>query len=180
LTYADHISLGDWVSLGRYGKIVMLPEQAFDPHKGMIRQHYPELLATLDPSVWDVRRPADLRIDDGASLGDRYFIICTESVRIGKHVMSASNTFISDCHHIYDTEIPPILLPVTKGKPVVIEDHVWIGINCCILEGVTVGRHAVIAANSVVNKDVPPYTVVAGTPAKVIKKTNGKDSDDRQ
>ena len=174
LTYPGHITVGDWVSLGRYGKIVMLPEQAFESSEAMIQQHYPELLSTLDRTIWDVRRPADLQLGDGTSLGDRYFIICTESVKIGKHVMSSANTFISDCHHIYDTEVPPILLPVTKGKPVVIEDHVWIGINCCILEGVTVGKHAVIGANSVVRDDVPPYTVVAGAPAKVVKRFKTK------
>lgn len=53
--------------------------------------------------------------------------------------------------------------------PVVIEDKVWIGCNCIILKGVTIGEGAVIGAGSVVSKDVPPYTVFAGNPAKFIK-----------
>ena len=56
-----------------------------------------------------------------------------------------------------------------KSKPIVIEDDAWIGMNCIILKGVTVGRGAVVGAGSVVTKDVPPWTLVAGNPARVIK-----------
>ena len=58
---------------------------------------------------------------------------------------------------------------VRLGRPVVIEDKVWIGINATILPGVRVGYGAIIGANSVVTKDVPPMTVVAGNPARTIK-----------
>ncbi|UCH36787.1 MAG: hypothetical protein JSV65_14285 [Armatimonadota bacterium] len=54
-------------------------------------------------------------------------------------------------------------------KDIVIGDHVWIGTCAFIREGVTIGDHAVIGANAVVTKDVPPYTVVAGTPARVLR-----------
>jgi acetyltransferase-like isoleucine patch superfamily enzyme len=54
--------------------------------------------------------------------------------------------------------------------PVVIEEDVWIGTNCMVLKGVTIGRGAVIAAGAVVTKDVPPFTVAAGNPARVIKR----------
>ncbi|WRH68887.1 MAG: DapH/DapD/GlmU-related protein [Planktothrix sp. GU0601_MAG3] len=57
-----------------------------------------------------------------------------------------------------------------KSAPVIIEDHVWIGFNVAILEGVTIGKGAIIGASSVVTKDVEAFTVVAGNPAKVIKK----------
>lgn len=57
----------------------------------------------------------------------------------------------------------------TYGRPIVIEDKVWIGINSTILPGVTIGYGAIVGANSVVTHDVPPMTVVGGNPAKVIK-----------
>lgn len=57
----------------------------------------------------------------------------------------------------------------TYGRPIVIEDKVWIGINSTILPGVTIGYGSIVGANSVVTRSVPPMTVVAGNPAKVIK-----------
>lgn len=172
IAYPGHVAVGNWVSLGRYGKIVMLPQEAYvDTGERYVAQHYPELVHTYDFSHAAEGREGNLYVGDGTTLGDRYFIICTKSVEFGKHVMTAANLFVSDCHHTYEnTDIPPALLPVTTGRSVRIEDHVWIGMNCCILEGVTVGRHAVVAANSVVNDDVPPYTLVAGAPARVKKR----------
>ena len=58
---------------------------------------------------------------------------------------------------------------VVKVKPIVIEDDVWIGMNCMILKGVTIGRGSVIGAGSVVRKTVPPFCVVCGNPAKVVR-----------
>jgi virginiamycin A acetyltransferase len=58
---------------------------------------------------------------------------------------------------------------VTSKGDVIIEEDVWIGSNSVILSGVNVGRGAVIAAGSIVNKDIPPYAIVGGVPAKIIK-----------
>lgn len=169
ISFPECISIGNWVSFGRYGKIVMLPKKAFGGACGKLaRQHYPELAHTFDFTGWDEDRPADLYLGDGTTIGDRYFIICTQSVEFGRHVMTASDLFVSDCHHLFEeVELPPVLLPPSKGRPVKIGDHVWIGIRCSILEGVTIGRHAVVAAHSVVKEDVPPYSLAAGTPAKI-------------
>jgi len=60
-------------------------------------------------------------------------------------------------------------IPETKIAPIVVEDHVWIGCRAVILKGVTVGTGSIIANNAVVTKDVPPRTMVAGNPARVIK-----------
>lgn len=57
-----------------------------------------------------------------------------------------------------------------KTRPIIIEDKVWIGFDCTILNGVTIGEGAIVGAKSVVRENVPPYTIVAGNPAKVIKK----------
>ena len=74
----------------------------------------------------------------------------------------------------YDTLLqPPLMRLVTSKGPVIIGKDVWIGDKATILPGVTIGEGAVIAANSVVTKDVPAYSVVAGNPAKVIKTNEG-------
>ncbi|MEK9713381.1 MAG: DapH/DapD/GlmU-related protein [Thalassolituus sp.] len=62
-------------------------------------------------------------------------------------------------------------------KPIVVEDEVWFGANVSVLQGVTIGRGSVIAAGSVVTKDVPPHTIVGGIPAKVIKKLEKADKE---
>lgn len=69
-------------------------------------------------------------------------------------------------HHVFQEEWGKEL---TAKGPIVVGNDVWIGAQCVILSGVTIGNGAIIAANSVVNKDVPPYAVVAGSPAKIIK-----------
>jgi acetyltransferase-like isoleucine patch superfamily enzyme len=58
---------------------------------------------------------------------------------------------------------------IVNSKPIVIHDHVWIGFESIILKGVTIGEGAIVGARSVVTKDVPPFTIVAGNPAKIVK-----------
>ncbi|AIY86850.1 2,3,4,5-tetrahydropyridine-2,6-dicarboxylate N-acetyltransferase [Thermotoga sp. 2812B] len=77
------------------------------------------------------------------------------------------------CHIGAGAVIAGVIEP-PSAKPVVIEDEVVVGANAVILEGVTVGKGAVVAAGAVVTKDVPPYTVVAGVPARVIKQIDEK------
>jgi hypothetical protein len=61
-------------------------------------------------------------------------------------------------------------MSIAAGKPVVVEDDCWLGINVVVMPGVTIGKGAVVGANSVVTRDVAPYTIVAGVPAKMLKK----------
>ena len=68
-----------------------------------------------------------------------------------------------------ELDLAPNLRPLTSKGPIIIEDNVWIGEMVCILSGVHIGKGAIIAAGSVVTKNVPPYTIVAGVPAKIVK-----------
>jgi acetyltransferase-like isoleucine patch superfamily enzyme len=103
------------------------------------------------------------------SLGKGYInhgvrIVVYSRIQIGNNVAISENvTFRDSDNHVVEGSKNPATDPIT------IEDDVWIGINVTILKGVTVGAGSVIAANSLVNKDVPPRTLVAGVPAKVIK-----------
>ncbi len=93
-------------------------------------------------------------------------------VTIGNDVIMAQNIVMSGLNHGYeDILLPPHNQPVTKKK-ITIEDEVWIGANAVVVAGVTIGKHAIIAAGSVVTKDVPAYSVAAGNPAKIIKQYN--------
>ncbi|MFA4870506.1 MAG: acyltransferase [Pedobacter sp.] len=95
-------------------------------------------------------------------------------VSIGSHVMLAQNIVISGLNHGYeDVNIPPASQPVTV-KQIVVSDDVWIGANSVITAGVTIGKHSVIGAGSVVTKDVPPFCIAVGNPAKVIKRYNNE------
>lgn len=103
-------------------------------------------------------------------------IRCANKITLGDNVMIGRNVKISDSdfHIIYDNK-KNIINP---SKPVNIGENVWLAEGCTILKGVTIGNNAVVAAGSVVTKDVPPNTIVAGNPAKVIKENilgyNGK------
>lgn len=98
-------------------------------------------------------------------------------LQIGNHVILAQNVVVSGLNHAYgDTTVPIHRQQVTVAL-IVIEDEAWIAANAVITAGVTVGRHAVVAAGSVVTKDVPPYSVVAGNPAKVIKRYSPEEKE---
>ncbi len=90
-------------------------------------------------------------------------------VAIGNDVILAQNIVMSGLNHEYrDIMLPISKQPVTTA-PIEIGDECWIGANAVITAGVVIGKHSVVAAGSVVTKNVPPYSVVAGNPAKVIR-----------
>jgi acetyltransferase-like isoleucine patch superfamily enzyme len=90
-------------------------------------------------------------------------------VKIGNDVILAQNIVISGLNHSYDDIKRPIKdQECTKGE-IVIEDDAWIGANAVITAGVRIGKHSVVAAGSVVTKDVPPYSIAVGNPARVVK-----------
>lgn len=120
-----------------------------------------------------------LVLGKNCKIGDYVHIAVGEEVIIGDNVLIGSKVLISDLNHgNYGGEemhcnpnTPPDNRPINT-KPVSIGDNVWIGDNVCILKGVKIGNGCVIGANSVVNIDVPNYSIVVGSPAKVVKKYN--------
>ena len=94
-----------------------------------------------------------------------------ERIEIGKKCLIAANTQIFDCsgHDLSFENVENRLNTKGRTKPVIIEDSVWIGANCIVLPGVRIGRGSVIAAGSVVTKDVPPLCLAAGNPATVVR-----------
>ena len=90
-------------------------------------------------------------------------------VTIGNHVNLAQGITVTALNHNFSDANKRIDEQGVTTTPVVIEDDIWIGSNAVILPGVTIGSHSVVAAGAVVTKDVPPRTLVAGVPAKIIK-----------
>ncbi|MBI4762506.1 MAG: acyltransferase [Chloroflexota bacterium] len=96
-------------------------------------------------------------------------IVAAEKIVIGDNVTVGANTVIMDTDfHSLEAEARRAEVKPVKTAPVTVEDDVFIGMNCLILKGVTLGRGSVIGAGSVVTKDVPPHTIAAGNPARVI------------
>ncbi|TCV83434.1 acyltransferase [Sulfurirhabdus autotrophica] len=122
----------------------------------------------VEKDVW-IKGSARVFIGAGTIIGRRAVIGCNEEVRIGKNVLIAENVSIRDTdHNFLDPEMPIKDQGITT-KPVVIEDDVWIGYGVIITKGVNIGKGAIVGANSVVTKDIPPYSIAVGVPAKVIK-----------
>ena len=109
----------------------------------------------------------DVNIGDHTRIGLHNTII--GPVVIGSHVNLAQGITITALNHIFSDPQKRIDEQGVSTDQVIIEDDTWIGANAVILPGVTIGRHSVIAAGAVVTKDIPPHSLAAGIPAKIIK-----------
>lgn len=109
----------------------------------------------------------DVSIGDHTRIGLYNTII--GPVVIGSHVNLAQGITITALNHIFSDPQKRIDEQGVSTDQVIIEDDTWIGANAVILPGVTIGRHSVIAAGAVVTKDIPPHSLAAGIPAKIIK-----------
>ena len=117
--------------------------------------------------------PPRITIGSGCNFGEGAHLTAFRQITIGDNLQTGPNVLITDNAHgqstRQDMSLPPMARQLSTKGPVVIGDNVWIGCNVCIMSGVHVGDGAIIGANSVVTHDVPPYSVVGGIPARVIK-----------
>lgn len=129
----------------------------------------------LRPTCSDLKGLWNMSIGDGSSIPKGSVFYCTEApLTIGKKVIFGPNPTIITGDHRMDVMGKYIMdshdkLP-ENDAPVTIEDDVWAGANITILKGVTIGRGSVIAAGAVVNKSMPPYSIIGGVPARVLKR----------
>lgn len=116
-----------------------------------------------------IKYPKKLTSGHNVRLNDGVWMNCAGGIDIGNFVMIGPKVVIHSANHSYgDLDVPMMNQGHTHEK-VTIEDDVWICACAIILPGVTVGTGSVVAAGAVVSKDVPPYSVVGGVPAEVIK-----------
>jgi carbonic anhydrase/acetyltransferase-like protein (isoleucine patch superfamily) len=125
-------------------------------------------------SIFFASRFADrplLQIGDHTSIGHNCDLTIGKAIRIGRYCLVATNVVMFDSSgHPTDAELRRRGLPPAdeQVRPITIEDNVWIGRNAAIFPGVTIGEGSIVSAGAVVMTDVPPYTVVAGNPARKI------------
>jgi acetyltransferase-like isoleucine patch superfamily enzyme len=148
----DRIQIGDNVSFGSHATLSAVSElhgRSYDP-----------LIA----------------IGDSCSFGEQLFISCCGAIEIGREVMSSARVVLTDNYHGYeDPSVPPIYQPLSEPQPVRVGDGVFLGVGCVVLPGVTLGERAYVGANSVVTRDVPAWTLVAGNPARPLRRWNGSE-----
>ena len=128
-------------------------------------------------SVWpncvDSKIEAEIIFGKKCVIGEYNHITCALGITIGDSLLTGRWVTISDNNHGFSSlenlQMNPVNRPITSKGKIVIGNNVWIGDKATILSGVTIGDGAVIAANSVVTKNVPAYSVVAGNPAEIKK-----------
>lgn len=119
-----------------------------------------------------------VQIGKNVQFNDYVHVASVRSVVIGDNVLIASKVFITDHNHgSYGAKNPssPMVPPIERelsSAPVRIEDNVWIGEFVSVLPGVTIGIGSIIGTMSVVTKDIPPYSIAIGSPARVVKQYN--------
>src|SRR3954454_23352084 len=125
----------------------------------------------LEPNVW-ITAPGEarVRIGSGTFLNIAVMVAAVELVEIGDHCMFANGCFITDGNHRFDDPEKPVPWQGFDSKgPTRVGDNVWCGAHVVITSGVTIGERCVIGANSVVTRDLPPRSIAAGVPAKVLR-----------
>lgn len=139
----------------------------------------------------DMKYSPVIKIGNNCSIGSDCFLSAINRISVGNNVAITARTLVLDNVHgdfrekdftyNQNPNIPDVFLQNVKTRklhsdgPIIIEDDVHIGENCVILSGVTIGHNSVISANSVVTKNVPPYSIVSGNPGRVLV-TFGKKS----
>jgi acetyltransferase-like isoleucine patch superfamily enzyme len=125
----------------------------------------------LEPGVWlTAQAPARIRIGAGTFLNLGVQVAAADLVEIGEHCMLANGCFVTDANHRFDDPDKPVPWQgFTSKGPTRVGSNVWFGANVVVTSGVTIGDRCVIGANSVVTTDLPPYSIAAGVPARVLR-----------
>ena len=169
LRFTDHIKLGNGVYIDQGAYLHACP-QGIDIGAGTIVM-YGAIL-----HVYNFRSlpHSGIKIGRDSLIGEYSVIRGQGGVRIGDRVYTSPFTQIIAVNHVFDDPGRPFVEQGITAEGIVIEDDVWLGSGAIVTDGVTVGKGAVIAAGAVVTKDVAPYTVVGGVPAKPIKVIDGQ------
>ncbi|MDZ8188073.1 MAG: DapH/DapD/GlmU-related protein [Nostoc sp. ChiSLP02] len=117
-----------------------------------------------------------IHIDEDTFIGPNVCIEGPGNIRIGKHCMIAAHSGIYANNHNFVDIMQPMKYQGVSRKGIAIEDNCWLGHGVTVLDGVTIGEGSVIGAGAVVNKDIPPFSIAVGIPARVIKNRIAKEA----
>lgn len=130
--------------------------------------------ATIRPTNVLFREPGEgLRLGDNSNIGPYSWIGCSGYIEIGSNVMMGPRVSLLAENHNFDRTDIPMKEQGINRQGIRIEDDVWLGANCSVLDGVTIGTGSIVATGAVVTNDVPPYSVVGGVPAKTLRTRKG-------
>jgi acetyltransferase-like isoleucine patch superfamily enzyme len=175
---ARGVVIGTGVSLRQPGKMILHPGCMLDDLASLNARGDGDTRIELGRQVFIGRgsvlsvRNGQVELGDHANIGGACRIGCSGgTVRIGRHVLVGAFTYIGGGMHRHDrTDVPMALQGQAFKGGVTIEDDVWIGGGCQVLDGVTIGKGSIIGAGAIVTKDIPPYSIAFGNPALVRKK----------
>ncbi len=155
-----------------YGLVKYIPTPIGEPLRFITLKVFLKRLGWTSIRIRDgvcIHVPEKVSIGEHTTLNEFVVIDGSGKVEIGNWVRIAHRTSILSSGHNFKNRDIPIAKQELILNPIVIEDDVWIGCDVKILKGVRIGKGSVIGAGSVVTKDIPPYSIAVGIPAKVIK-----------
>jgi acetyltransferase-like isoleucine patch superfamily enzyme len=146
-------------------------ERYIEVGAGTVIGPYVSLSAGVSPSH-ELGTDAVVTIGDRCLIGKGTGIVGHERIEIGDDVFTGHQVYITDANHGYEDPDQPIGRQFAPSRPVRIGSGSWLGHGSIVLPGVTIGRHVVVGAGSVVTDDLPDFTVAVGNPARVVRATS--------
>jgi acetyltransferase-like isoleucine patch superfamily enzyme len=169
LRFASNIRLGSGVYLDQ-GVYLHACPNGIEIGEGTFVMHHAEL------HVYNFRNipHSGIRIGHNCLISEFNVLRGQGGITIGDNVYTAPLVQMLAVNHVYDDPTRPIIEQGITAEGIVIEDNAWIGAGAIVCDGVRIGRGAVVGAGAVVTEDVPPCTIVAGVPAKVVRRIDAQ------
>ena len=174
LRYSDHIRLGHGSYLDEGVYIHACPA-------GVVIGNNTLIMHGSVLHVYNFRKlpNSGIKIGENSLIGEYTVIRGQGGVSIGDRVYTSPMTQLIAVNHVFDDPNRPFIEQGITARGIVIEDDVWLGSNVVITDGVRIGKGAVVAAGAVVTQDVPPHTVAAGVPARIVRAIDGSENTSR-
>jgi acetyltransferase-like isoleucine patch superfamily enzyme len=172
-TRGDNLQLDSGVRLESAARIHLADGARLGRHALLRANTQREIRIGADTSVLEqcllTANEGHIHIGARSWLGAGTYLYGNGNITIGNDVLIAARCSLNTVSHNHAALDQPINNQGINVAPIHIEDDVWIGLHAVILQGVTIGRGAIVGAGSLVNKDVPAYSIVAGTPARIVR-----------